>query len=149
MVGAMLVMRRACDEGRGTVTMVDGADELLVCRDCEQSFVFTAGEQAFYAERGFNKPTRCTSCRAQRRSERNAEVLAVQESGGGGGYASAGGDFGGGYGGRGGGERGFGGPRQLFPAVCAECGKETEVPFQPRGDRPVYCRDCFNRQRGR
>ena len=139
--------------------MVDGGDEMLVCRDCGQEFVFTAGEQAFYAERGFNKPTRCTSCRAQRRSERNAEVLAVQESSGGGGYASAGGDFGGGYGGyggrgggggrSGGGGGGFGGPRQLFPAVCAECGKETEVPFEPRGDRPVYCRDCFNRQRGR
>ena len=135
--------------------MVDGGDEMLVCRDCGQSFVFTAGEQAFYAERGFSKPTRCTSCRAQRRSERNAEVLAMQDSGGGG-YASSG-DYGGGYGGyggrsgggAGGGGRGFGGPRQLFPAVCAECGKETEVPFQPRGDRPVYCRDCFNRQRGR
>ncbi len=42
------------------------------------------------------------------------------------------------------GERGgYGSPRQMFPAVCAECGKDTEVPFQPRGDRPVYCRDCF------
>lgn len=44
-------------------------------------------------------------------------------------------------------ERGDGGgyrrPRELFPAVCADCGKDTEVPFQPRGDRPVYCRDCF------
>jgi len=31
----------------------------------------------------------------------------------------------------------------MYPAVCADCGQETEVPFQPRGDRPVYCRDCF------
>ena len=38
---------------------------------------------------------------------------------------------------------GYGSPRQLFPAVCAECGQDTEVPFEPRGDRPVYCRDCF------
>ncbi|MDP3766979.1 MAG: zinc-binding protein, partial [Dehalococcoidia bacterium] len=38
---------------------------------------------------------------------------------------------------------GYGGPRQMYPAVCAECGKDTEVPFEPRGDRPVYCRDCF------
>jgi CxxC-x17-CxxC domain-containing protein len=31
----------------------------------------------------------------------------------------------------------------MYPAVCAECGQETEVPFEPRGDRPVYCRTCF------
>lgn len=34
--------------------------------------------------------------------------------------------------------------RQMYPAVCAECGKETEVPFKPSEDRPVYCRDCDN-----
>ncbi len=37
-----------------------------------------------------------------------------------------------------------GGPREMFPATCAECGKETEVPFRPSMDRPVYCRDCFD-----
>jgi CxxC-x17-CxxC domain-containing protein len=41
---------------------------------------------------------------------------------------------------------GYGSPRQLFPAVCAECGQDTEVPFEPRGDRPVYCRDCFSKR---
>ncbi len=41
-------------------------------------------------------------------------------------------------GGRGGGER------REFEVVCAECGMTTTVPFEPRGDRPVYCRDCFN-----
>lgn len=34
--------------------------------------------------------------------------------------------------------------RQMYPAVCAECGKETEVPFKPSEDRPFYCRDCYN-----
>lgn len=34
--------------------------------------------------------------------------------------------------------------RQMYLAVCAECGKETEVPFKPSEDRPVYCRDCYN-----
>ena len=38
---------------------------------------------------------------------------------------------------------GYGQRREMFPAVCAQCGKDTEVPFQPRGDRPVYCSDCF------
>jgi CxxC-x17-CxxC domain-containing protein len=35
--------------------------------------------------------------------------------------------------------------RQMFAVVCADCGKETEVPFEPRGDRPVYCSDCFRK----
>ncbi len=39
-----------------------------------------------------------------------------------------------------------GAPRQMFPVVCADCGKETEVPFEPRGDKPVYCRDCYSKQ---
>lgn len=34
-------------------------------------------------------------------------------------------------------------PRTMYPAVCASCGVETEVPFQPRQGRPVYCNDCF------
>ena len=43
---------------------------------------------------------------------------------------------------------GFGqGPREMHPAVCADCGKETTVPFRPRGDRPVYCSDCFSKMR--
>lgn len=36
-----------------------------------------------------------------------------------------------------------GGDREMFPVVCARCGKETTVPFKPSGDRPVYCRDCY------
>ena len=40
---------------------------------------------------------------------------------------------------------GGGGSREMFPAVCAECGKDTEVPFKPRGDRPVYCSDCYRK----
>jgi CxxC-x17-CxxC domain-containing protein len=35
--------------------------------------------------------------------------------------------------------------REMFDAVCASCGQATQVPFEPRGDRPVYCRDCFAR----
>jgi CxxC-x17-CxxC domain-containing protein len=43
----------------------------------------------------------------------------------------------------------YGAPRQMFPATCAECGKSTEVPFEPRGDRPVYCSDCYRNVRPR
>lgn len=37
--------------------------------------------------------------------------------------------------------------RQLFEVTCASCGKKTQVPFKPSGDRPVYCRDCYMQQR--
>jgi CxxC-x17-CxxC domain-containing protein len=36
------------------------------------------------------------------------------------------------------------GAREMFDAVCAQCGTSTTVPFKPRGDRPVYCRACFS-----
>jgi CxxC-x17-CxxC domain-containing protein len=101
-------------------------DKTLTCRDCGESFVFTAGEQQFYAERGFqNEPSRCVACRNARRA---AGPRPGNTGGGGGGG-------------------GFRGERRMYPATCSACGKETEVPFQPRGDRPVYCSDCFDRQR--
>ena len=46
-------------------------DKTLVCRDCGAEFVFTAGEQEFYAEKGFqNEPTRCKECRTARKASR-------------------------------------------------------------------------------
>ncbi len=88
-------------------------DKTLVCKDCGKEFIFSAGEQEFYHERGFeNEPVRCRDCRDKRRRNRD------------------------------GGEH-----RQMFTVTCAECGKETEVPFEPKNDRPVYCRDCFSKHR--
>src|SRR5688500_11321180 len=55
-------------------------EQTLVCQDCEQSFVFSIAEQAFYAERGFRQPARCPECRAKRRAERHAEVIRAHES---------------------------------------------------------------------
>lgn len=40
-------------------------------------------------------------------------------------------------------QRGAG--RELFTVICADCGQETQVPFKPVNDRPVYCRECFAR----
>jgi len=40
-------------------------------------------------------------------------------------------------------------PREMYPAICADCGKETEVPFEPRSGRPVYCNECFAKIRNR
>ncbi len=103
-------------------------DKALVCRDCGTSFTFTAGEQAFYASRGLmNEPGRCSSCRSARKAGGGGSPF-------GDGYVHYG-PF-----------ASFGGrtPRQMHPAVCANCNQMTEVPFLPKGDRPVYCSDCFN-----
>ena len=66
-------------------------DKTLVCKDCGAEFVFTAGEQEFYAEKGFqNEPQ-----------------------------------------------------REMHTAICANCGKEAKVPFEPTSDKPVYCSECY------
>ena len=93
-------------------------DRYLTCRDCGEEFAFTVSEQEFFAEKGFtNDPGRCPQCRAARKN-RNRQ----NNYGGGGDYRQK---------------------RQMHPAVCSNCGKETEVPFKPTEGRPVYCRDCF------
>ncbi len=125
------------------------SDKSLTCRDCGQQFVFTAGEQAFYQERGFSEPQRCPSCRSRRKAERSSGggYESGGYSGGGGSSYASGGYSGGGYSGGGGGGYSSG-PRQMYPATCSNCGKQTEVPFQPRTDKPVFCRECFQERRG-
>ena len=39
------------------------------------------------------------------------------------------------------------GSREMHKSICADCGKECEVPFRPTRDRPVYCRECLNKRR--
>ena len=105
------------------------ADKTLTCRDCGQPFTFTAGEQEFYAEKGFtNQPSRCPDCRRANKAARGGSSSSSSYSSGG----------------------GYGAPRaerQMYPATCSDCGKETMVPFQPRNDKPVYCSDCFQAHR--
>jgi CxxC-x17-CxxC domain-containing protein len=102
-------------------------DRLIKCVDCGEDFTFTVGEQEFYRDHGLtNAPTRCKRCRESRKGPR-------------------GGGAGGGAARRSNGPRGGpGGAKPMFPAVCANCGTETMVPFKPSNDRPVYCRDCFD-----
>ncbi len=93
-------------------------EKSIQCSDCGATFTFSVEEQELFQSRGYtNEPKRCPSCRQARKSER----------------------YGGGY--------GSGSQRQMFPVKCAECGKDTEVPFEPRGDKPVYCSDCYRKVR--
>jgi CxxC-x17-CxxC domain-containing protein len=92
-------------------------DQTLRCRECGVDFLWTAGEQEFYASRGLtNAPSRCPSCRAARKAAAN---------GGAGGYSNS------------------RPQREMHEVTCAACGGIARVPFVPRGDRPVYCSDCF------
>ena len=95
-------------------------DRSLNCVECSDSFTFSADDQSYHAEKGYtNEPKRCPNCRQARRSQRSGDSY---------GYDRA--------------------PREMHPVVCAECGKDTTVPFVPRGDRPVYCSDCYSRRGG-
>ncbi len=90
-------------------------DKSLQCADCAQEFTFTAGEQEFYASRGLQNEPR--RCPECRRVRKTERF----------------------------GNDSYGSRRQMFPVTCAECGTNTEVPFEPRGDKPVYCRDCYDK----
>lgn len=51
--------------------MSEYKDKIIKCADCGEEFVFTAGEQAFYAEKGFNnEPKRCKACRDKRKQSK-------------------------------------------------------------------------------
>ncbi|MBM3156884.1 MAG: zinc-binding protein [Chloroflexi bacterium] len=98
-------------------------DKALTCSDCKTGFTFTASEQEFFASKGFvNEPGRCPACRTARKQQR-----------------------GNGYGSRDGGN--YRQQREMHAAVCASCGKNTQVPFEPRSGRPVYCSDCYSKSR--
>jgi CxxC-x17-CxxC domain-containing protein len=126
-------------------------DKSLVCSDCGQEFVFTAGEQSFYQEKGFShEPKRCKTCRARKKGG---------EGGGRGGQSDygdpnssggrAGGYGGGGYGaGRSSGGGGGRGGAEVFNATCSSCGGPARLSFKPAPDRPVFCRTCYQSRSG-
>lgn len=92
-------------------------DKDLSCRDCGAGFVFTASEQDFFAEKGFtNEPGRCPACRAARKQQSSGGFNRTSS------YQQ----------------------REMHDVTCAACGTQTQVPFRPSSDRPVYCRDCFS-----
>jgi len=90
-------------------------DKSIQCSDCGATFIHSAEDQEFFQSKGYTNEPKRCS---SCRQARKAER---------GGYNS------------------YGSQRQMHPVTCAECGKETEVPFEPRGDKPVYCRECFSK----
>ena len=114
---------------------MDFADKQIDCVDCHQPFTFTAGEQRWYKEKGFERePRRCADCRKARKGSDGEQ---------GRGHGGYGGGHGGGHsGGRGRSDR------QRYQVTCTQCGASAEVPFQPRPGSPVYCSTCYQSRRG-
>ncbi len=92
-------------------------DKSLQCSDCGATFTFSVEEQEFFQSRGYTNEPK--RCPECRQARKSER------------YGSS----------------SYGSSRQMFPATCAECGKDTEVPFEPRGDKPVYCSDCYRKIR--
>ncbi len=93
-------------------------DKVLKCSECSQEFVFTAGEQMFFADKGFkNEPKRCKDCKAKRSQSPGPSAGANSFQ------------------------------RAETKTTCSQCGKETTVPFRPTQGRPVFCRECFQQRR--
>ena len=100
-------------------------DKSIQCSDCGTTFTFSAEEQEQFASRGYtNEPKRCPPCRQARKAQQ--------------------GNNGNSYGN---GSYSYRPSRQMFPVKCSECGKDTEVPFEPTNGRPVYCSDCYRKVR--
>ena len=98
-------------------------DKSLRCVDCSNEFIWTAGEQLFFADKQFkNEPKRCKSCKAKRASRTLSSPS----------------------GGRG---EGYGRERVETQATCSACGKETTVPFRPTQGRPIFCKECFQQRK--
>lgn len=97
-------------------------DRNIHCVDCGEEFIWTAGEQVFFHDKGLkNEPKRCKPCK-QAKNERLAAIAAAQAAG----------------------------VRQRIEVTvnCAQCGQQTTVPFYPSQGRPVFCRSCFLAMRG-
>ena len=102
--------------------MYEYTDKVLRCIDCGVEFIFTAGEQIFFADKGLkNDPKRCRSCKVKKNDRIAANTNAFPQQ--------------------------YGRQRVEVAVKCALCAVETTVPFRPTQGRPVYCRDCFLRMR--
>src|ERR1700756_2880230 len=117
------------DQGRAIMSQMEAVHELetspeskyhdrtITCVDCSEEFIWTAGEQVFFHDKGLkNEPKRCKPCK-QAKNDRLAAISAAQTAG----------------------------IKQKIEVTvtCAQCREQTTVPFYPSQGRPVYCRACF------
>ncbi|MEI7553666.1 zinc-ribbon domain containing protein [Candidatus Chlorohelix sp.] len=114
-------------------------DISLICRECGSDFLFTAGEQGFYQQKGLlNQPGRCHECRQNRKAasalnnqvlvQTQPEIPQVQTDAPISGVITS-------------------TVKENTKINCAACDRETTVPFRPRLSRPVYCYKCYNEMR--
>jgi len=126
--------------------LIETTQAAPTCVDCGSPFSLPSAEAAYVLDRGLPITTRCPRCRAKRRAERNGDLLksssastpryALNDHGTFGGVAPVST-----------GPRN-GPPTPRFSVICSSCGKNTTVPFEPRRNRPVYCKSCFDARRG-
>lgn len=97
-------------------------DVNIACIDCESDFIWTAGEQIFFRDKGLqNPPKRCKGCKLAK-NERLSAIAKANLTGV---------------------------KQKIEVAVfCANCASYTTVPFYPSQGRPVYCRSCFLQMNG-
>ena len=96
----------------------------IQCSDCGATFTFNIEEQDLFHSKGYNyAPKRCPSCRQARKTR--------QYSNSANGYKND--------------SYNYRPRRQMFPAICIECGRDIRVPFEPYGDKPIYCNDCYRK----
>ncbi len=97
-------------------------DLTIKCFECGRDFTFTTAEQEEFRAKAHNHPPkRCPACREVRKAKRATRPGPQNTD--------------------------FAAPRRMFATICTDCGKPVNVPFQPRGDKPVYCSDCFRKVR--
>jgi CxxC-x17-CxxC domain-containing protein len=108
--------------GKWSQAETEFQDRTIKCVDCGEDFIWTAGEQVFFHDKGLkNEPKRCKTCK-QAKNDRLSAIAAAQATG----------------------------VRQRIEVSvqCAQCGQQTTVPFYPSQGRPVFCRSCFLASRG-
>ena len=104
-----------------TSSEVEHPDRTIKCVDCNENFIWTSGEQAFFHDKGLkNEPKRCKACKTKRVSVLGAPAAPGQA------YRYT---------------------KVETQATCSGCGKQTTVPFRPTQGRPVFCRECFQSRR--
>lgn len=94
---------------------MDYQDKKLNCKDCHKDFVWSAGEQKFFADKGFtNPPIRCTDCR-KKKKDGVAGSSQNKPS------------------------------EEMHQIKCSKCAKVSEIPFKPRDPENILCSDCFEK----